>query len=182
MSDKFTTYGLRRAAAAVGAFSIVGLTAMTSVIDWNKSWPLVLFYAVLVLNTYFSVRCFASISHKWELKQEFVDVALVIIYIIMALNFNSVQSFVVVSNLLFIVAILKYILLAETIGYSKLLREKIRVNAFGILYCFLALIGILWGYGRQVVLIWSIGFAIVNVYVLLLKPLYNPINHYENRE
>ena len=37
----FTTYGLRRAVVATGAFSIVGFAALTSIVDWGKSWPLV---------------------------------------------------------------------------------------------------------------------------------------------
>lgn len=177
--DKFTTYGLRRAAAAAGVFSIIGLIALTSVVDWNKSWLLILFYALLVLNTYFSVRCFSSIAPRWEIKQELIDAALAVLYVMMVLNFNFAFNFVAISTLLFMVAVIKYVLLAEIIGYSKLLRRKIFTNTLGILLCFLTLIGILWGYGSQALPIWVAAFALTNIYLLLLKPLYNPKDHYE---
>jgi len=180
MSDKFTSYARSRATAAAGTFSAVGLLAPISIIDWNRSWPLILFYVTLVLNTYFSVRCFSSISPKWELRQELIDAILAVLYIMLALNFNIVRNFIVIATLLFVITVLKYILLAETVGYSKLIHRKIRLNTLGTLYCFLALIGILWGYGRQVSIIWAVGFVLANIYVLWWEPHYDPKHHYEN--
>lgn len=183
MSDKLiTSYARNRAMAAAGTFAIFGLIALSSIIDWNKSWPLVVFYAALLTNTYFSVRSFASITPKEHLGQRLIDAVLVVCMLLLVLNFNSILNFTILATLLFIIATLKYVFLTQLAGYSKLLYMKIRIDTLGILLCFLAVIGTLWGYGRQVSIIWSTVFVLANVYVLWWEPHYRLENHYENRE
>ncbi len=182
MSDKFTTYARNRALAVTAVFGAIALISLSSVVDWGRSWPLVLFYGTILLNTYFSVRSFASITPKEHLGQQIIDAVLVLCLFLMVMNFNSVLNFIIWTTLLFIVATLKYIFLARLAGYSKLLYMKIRIDALGILFCFLALLGTLWGYGRQVSAIWAVVFVLANIYVLKLNPHYLLENHYENKK
>jgi len=161
-------------------FGVIALISLNSIVDWTRSWPLVVFYTVLLINTYFSIRSFASITPKEHLGQKLIDAALVACMLLMVLNFNSIINFTLIATLLFIVATLKYVFLARLAGYSKLLYMKIRIDTLGILFCFLAAVGTLWGYGKQVSMIWSLGFILANVYVLWLKPHYDLENHYEN--
>ena len=86
------------------------------------------------------------------------------------------------ATLLFIVATLKYVLLTRLAGYSKLLYMKIRIDALGILFCFLAVIGTVLGYGQQTSVIWSVVFVLANFYVLWWKPHYRLENHYDNNK
>lgn len=179
MSDKFTNYARNRAAIATFFFGVIALASLNSIDNWQKSWPLVVFYAVLILNTYFSVRTFASITPKENLGQHLIDLILAACLVLIALNFNSILNFIILTMLLFIVATLKYIYLTQLVGYSKLLYMKIRIDTLGILFCFLAVIGTMWGYGRQVSIIWLITFVLANVYVLWGNPHYHPEMHYE---
>jgi hypothetical protein len=174
----FTNYARNRAIAVTVAFGAIALISLNSIIDWSRSWPLIVFYVTLLTNTYFSVRSFASITPKEHLGQQFIDVMLVICMFLMVLNFNSILNFTILATLLFIVATLKYIFLTQLAGYSKLLYMKIRIDTLGILFCFLAVIGTLWGYGRQISVAWSAVFILANLYVLWLKPHYLLENHF----
>ncbi|HUX35800.1 MAG TPA: hypothetical protein VMV71_02070 [Candidatus Paceibacterota bacterium] len=176
----FTSYARSRAIAAAIFLGTAGIISLGSIIDWSRSWPLILFYATLLTNTYFSIRSFASITPE-NTTQKLIDVALVVFMFLMVFNFNSVLNFAMLATLLFIIATLKYIFLIKLAGYSKLLYMKIRIDTLGILFCFMAVIGTLWGYGRQTSIIWAIAFALANVYVLRLEPHYRLENHYESR-
>lgn len=140
-----------------------------------------LFYAALLTNTYFSIRSFASITPKENFGQKLIDAALVACMLLMVLNFNSILNFTILATLLFIIATLKYVFLTRLSGYSKLLYMKIRIDTLGILFCFAAVIGTLWGYARQTSITWSIVFILANIYVLRLEPHYDLKNHYESR-
>lgn len=176
----FTSYARNRAAAATVFFGVIALISLGSIVDWSKSWPLVVFYAILLINTYFSIRTFASITPEENLGQKLIDAALVACMLLMVFNFNSILNFILITTLLFIIATLKYIFLTQLAGYSKLLYMKIRIDTLGILFCFLAVVGTLWGYGRQVSVIWAFGFVLANIYVLWWEPHYDPKHHYEN--
>lgn len=181
MSDRITSYARKRTTAVTIVFGIVAIISMNLIIDWTVSWPLVVFYATLLTNTYFSVRSFASITPREHLGQQLIDATLAACMFLMALSFNSVLNFTILATLLFIVATLKYVFLTQLAGYSKLLYMKIRIDALGILFCFLAVLGVLFGYGSQTSIIWSAVFVLANFYVLWWKPHYRLETHYENR-
>lgn len=182
MSDKNIIYARRRAATVTVVFGIIALISLNSIIDWAESWTLVVFYATLLTNTYFSVRSFASITPKKHLGQQLIDAALAACMFFMVLSFNSILNFTILATLLFIIATLKYVLLTNLAGYSKLLYMKIRIDTLGALFCFIAVLGTLFGYGSQVSIIWAIVFVLANFYVLWLEPHYRLENHYENRK
>ncbi len=179
--DKNTIYARRRAAAVTIVFGIISLISLNSIVDWTESWPLVVFYATLLTNTYFSVRSFASITPKEHLGQQLIDTALIAFMFLMVLNFNSILNFTILATLLFIIATLKYVFLTQLAGYSKLLYMKIRIDTLGILFCFLAVLGTLFGYGSQTSITWAVVFVLANFYVLWWEPHYRLEAHYENQ-
>ncbi len=184
MSDKdqlgyVTPYARQRASAVCVAFGLWGVLALTMIIDWRRSWPLVVFYAALLVNSYFSVRTFASITPRNHIGQQFLDILLAFCLALLPMNYNFVQNFVLVTTALFIIATLKYIFLLPLAGFSKLLYRKIRIDAIGILFCFLAIVGILWGYGRWATQIWAVIFVLANFYVLYWEPHYSLDLHYD---
>ncbi|MBI4085316.1 MAG: hypothetical protein HY432_02300 [Candidatus Liptonbacteria bacterium] len=174
----FTPYARRRAAAVTAAFAIIFLVSLNYVADWEKSWPLVIFYATLLTNTYFSVRSFASITPKEHPGQQLVDAALGACMLLLTFNLNSVLNFTIISTLLFIIATLKYVFLTRLAGYSKLLYMKIRIDGLGTLFCFAAVIGVLWGYDYWTSVIWAVAFVLANFYVLWWKPHYRLEHHF----
>lgn len=180
MSDKSTSYARNRAIATTAFFGAAMLIALSSITSWEKSWALVLFYVVLLANTYLSIRCFASITPKNHAGQQTIDILLAFCMLLLVFNFNSVINFMIISTMLFIIATIKYIGLVSLSGYSKLLHMKIRIDALGTLYCFAAVLGTLQGYGKITSAIWAVGFVLANIYVLWHEPHYNLENHHEN--
>ncbi len=179
MSDRPTNYARNRAAAVTIVFGVIALISLNSIVDWVESWPLVVFYATLLTNTFFSVRSFASITPREHLGQQLIDAALAACMFLLVLNFNSILNFTILATLLFIIATLKYVFLTQLAGYSKLLYMKIRIDALGILFCFLAVLGTLSGYGSQTSIIWSAVFILANFYVLWWEPHYCLETHYD---
>ncbi len=180
-SDKtFTAHARRRALATVVVFGLWGVGAAYFILDWQTAWPLVLFYALLILNSYYSVRAFASITPREHLGQQGMDILLCLWLALLPLNFNTPLNFVLLMSMLFVTATLKYVLLLPVAGYSRLLYAKIRVDTLGILLCFLALLGILWGYAFWTTVLWSLIFFISNIYVLWWEPHYHLSLHYES--
>lgn len=179
MSASPTPYARQKAFAVSLAFLAWALLNLPFVLDWKKSWPLMVFYGALILNSYFSIRTFTTITPPGHKGQWFLDAFLVLCLGLMPLNFNFPLNFVVLNTALFIIATLKYIFLLPLTGFSRLLYRKIRIDTLGILLCFLALIGVLWGYGRFTYAVWAIIFVLTNVYVLYLEPLYSLEHHYE---
>lgn len=178
--NSFTARAKKRALGTALGFSVLALWAVFYVHDWHNSWPLVLFYALLIFNTYFSVKTFASITPHENLLQHAIDMLLGLCLFVIPFQFNSPLHFALWMTLLFIVAALKYILLIPIAGYSRLLYIKIRIDSLGVLMCFLGLWGILSGYAYISTVIWVAIFFLANLYVLWLKPHYGLHLHQES--
>jgi len=179
-AKSFTSRAKMRALGTVLGFSLLAIAAMFFVRDWHNSWPLVSFYALLLLNTYFSIRTFASITPENNLLQHFIDMTLGLCLFILPFQFNLPLNFTLWMTLLFVLAALKYILLIPIAGYSRLLFMKIRVDSLGVLLCLLALWGILLGYVYISTVLWAIIFFLANIHVLWIKPHYGLNLHQES--
>ena len=155
----------------------VGFTAFGVLFAWLRvtnlaaSAPLLLFFAVLIVNTVFSVRHFDRVIPRDHL-QTVIDYALIALYILLASQLHSPRSFTMVATLLFATATMKYVLLTGRVPWTRLLRRKIRIDAIGTLGCALALAGVLAGHAA--IATWSLALVMLvgNVYLLVLKPLY----------
>ncbi len=166
-------YAQRKAMVSTALFILVGLVSIWQMSFWAASMPLIIFYFTLIVNTYFSIRCFADLVPRGNLPQQLIDLVLGAIYIILAFNLSNQLTFILAATLLFAVATLKYILLFPLIGYSAFLQRKIFIDCLGIIACALALGAVLLSYGLLVSWLWAIIFIIANIYLLFIKPMYN---------
>ena len=173
ISANHTAYARKRAVLAAAGFALWGaLGAWFFIIQWHQSWPLVLFYIILVLNTFFSVRTFASITPPQHIGQQLWDGLLVIFFLAMPLQFHSPLSFTLLATGLFIISVFKYVSLFPVVGFSPLLYAKIRINTLGVLLCVAAVIGVLSGHPLWSSILWTGIFLFANVYILWWQPLY----------
>ncbi len=133
--------------------------------------PLVLYYVVLVTNTFFSVRTFSAITPNNPIQLTF-DVLLVFVYLWLAASFASVVMFSWASLGLFLIAVAKYVHLSGIIPPPPLLQKKIRINALSALLCASALVASALGF--DYIAAWGLFllFALANIYLLLINPMY----------
>ncbi len=169
----YSQYALRKSFIVTTFFILAGALAIWRLALWAVSLPLLIFYIILVINTYFCIRCFADLVPRRNLTQQLIDLVLGAIYLILAASLNNQLLFIYTATILFAVATLKYVLLLSPLGYSAFLKRKIFIDNLGIIACILALGGTLLGYGSLASWLWVVIFVIANVYLLFIKPMYN---------
>ncbi len=153
-----------------GVAGILGTIFLVS--DWIQSLPLVIFYAILTINTYFSIELFSGIVPPTDSFQKNLDALLFLCYLVLAWNLNSPLFFTLTTLILFIVAPTKYTALLYTLPYPKLLKRKILIDLCGTMLSALTLIGIFLGHARASVWIFCAIFALANFIFLVIKPMY----------
>ena len=172
MSSAITSSATRRALAATSFFLLCGAWFAATVSDRVRSAPLVAFYGILLVNTFFSIRCFASIPETGGWEQRAVDLALVVCYAGLAASFREEGRFMILATLLFASATLKYAMLLDRPPYPALLARKIRLDTLGTIACAGTLIAVLRGHAPEACWIFAGLNVVANVYVLWLRPLY----------
>ncbi len=153
-------------------FLIAGaLFALIRITDLGQSLPMLIVYAVLLVNTFFSVRIFSAITPPSSI-QKTCDAGLFFIYLLTAWEFGSPKGFAFAFLLLFIVACVKYSFLLYETSHPKLIKRKILVDLSGALAGALTLCGIMAGY--QYASLWSLAivFSFANVFLFFVQPLY----------
>ena len=166
------TYANKKATlASLAFFAIFVWAAKYIVVDWELSLPLAIFYVILILNTYFSVKLFSGITPKDNILQNIIDIILGTFYVLMLLNLNSPVSFYFLTLALFIFACMKYTFLLGVIDYPALLKRKIFVDLLGVLGCVIILALAVFNYSFAGWL-FAGGFFIANIFVLWLWPIY----------
>lgn len=171
----FTPSATRLAACATVGFTAAAVAgSLVTVGDWAASWPLLGFYTLLLINTFFSIRCFSSIAPRQAVAQIVTDCALVALYVYLAFQFANVTRFLWVSVVLFLVAILRHALMLQTPNYVKLLTRKMLLNLLAAAGCGAALVGVAVGLPQSLVW-WLGGFLLANIYILLMSKMYYPI-------
>ena len=164
--------GTIKAIAACAAFTIAGVIGFVFFSHTNETFLLVGYYAVIVLNTFFSIRAFAPITPK-NVSQALFDAVLVLIYIALALSFRSIIQFSVVSWGLFVFANFKYMHLEALVPQQKeFLQHKMRINWLGAFLSAIAFALALLGF--PLLAAWSLFviFAIAQFYLLIIDPMY----------
>lgn len=134
----------------------------------------VLFHANLLLNTYFSIKCFGRLTPVNAAWQKTVDIILVLIYSILPFCFGFASLYILLIMLLFAIATMKYALLIGAISDTKLVRRKIIIDVSGILWNFFVfLIGSLGLLPIDLLLwIWVLVFTGTNIFLLKVRPMY----------
>lgn len=161
-----------RAAVATLLFAAAGLCSMlfqggTSV----YRLPHVIFYAVLTLNTYYSIRFYSAFTPN-SLFQGGIDFLLVVAYIALALSIGQPLAFSLCALLVFMLAPAKYAHMLGRTPHDGTLRRKIRIDLLGTLLCSGAVALTL--YGLPLPAAWLLAglFTIANVYLLWVRPMY----------
>lgn len=163
----------KRAITATIIFSAFGLAVMFLFpLHWNTAWPLVLFYAIMVWNTYYSVDYFSRVIPINPPLQVLVDSVLFLLYFLAALSFLNTYLFILTLGLIFAVATVKYALALNVVEHPRKLFRKIVVDTMGMLMVTCALIGAALGYDRITAIALVVVFGIANIYVIYIKPLY----------
>lgn len=134
--------------------------------------PLAVFYFLLVVNTFFSVRFFSSLI-ALDAGQHIIDAILLVFYVLIAFSMDNGIAFFFFTLCLFLIASLKYILLLKHAVHAKILWRKIRINLTGAAGCGIAMSGVLLGHPLESAWTMAVAFGIANVYLLLIKPMYH---------
>ncbi len=157
---------------ATGVFAITGLWGLLFYATVSDTlWAHVMFYTVLTINSFFSVRLFSRIQPA-HVSQYVMDAALVAVYFALAFSIGRPLLFAFFALAVFIVATPKYALMLGKIPHNDLLRRKILIDLTGIAFCALVLAGTLIGYEIESAWTLAIGFTLANVYLLLIRPMY----------
>lgn len=146
----------------------------------NEAFALLVYYIVLVINTFFSIRTFSDITPR-NTVQTLFDGVLLVLYCALALSFGSVAVFAGVSAVLFAIAIAKYAHAGNAVAHRALLYRKMTLNALAGLLSLLTLSIALFGYPRIGAWVLGVVFALANIYVLAIKPMYR-LDQRENAE
>jgi hypothetical protein len=157
----------------VFVFGLVGIISYVSIRPLtDDSLPLFLFYIILLINTYFSVKFFTELIPDSSLFQRFIDTILVLAYVNVAFSMGSIVLFEFALVLLFIVASAKYTFLLGEIPHNKLLRKKILIDLLGAGFAALSLGGALFWDAHLSAWVFTILFALANIFFLAIKPMY----------
>lgn len=164
---------IHRASLAAVIFAIAGVANFISGHVWQEPVGIALFafYALLILNTFFSIRFFSSLVPSDD-TQKIVDSILFLVYIALAFSMDNEIVFLIIVTSLFLVASLKYVLLLKHTAYRKVLSRKIRLNLIGATACGAAIVGSLLGHTLESAWVLSVVFGLANVYLLFIRPMY----------
>ena len=161
-----------KAALATLLFSGVGLITVLFYIPLTAvALPNAIFYVVLTINSYFSIKLYASIQPT-DAAQRFFDSLLVVIYLALAFAIGHAAVFSSFALLVFVVATPKYALMLGKIPYGPLLRRKILIDLSGVTFTAAVFLGTLAGFPLESAWFLAIGFALANIYHLIIHPMY----------
>jgi hypothetical protein len=161
-----------RALAATILFSITGCWALLfHTIPWEFVIPNGIFYAVLTINTYFSIRFYSAFTPD-EPFQTFIDLLLAASYIGLALTIGIPVAFAFFALLIFVVAPAKYAHMLGKTPHDKTLRRKILIDLLGTFTCAFVLGLSLIGLELKAAWILAVLFTLANIYLLAIKPMY----------
>ena len=134
-----------------------------------------IFFATLVVNTYYSIKFFSQLFPRLRYEDSCVDVALVALYAGLAWALSSVFLFEVIGLAIFLVAIGKYALLREQGAHGAVLQRKMQINSLGVALFASCLLITLAGF--EAISAWALAalFFAANVYLLLLNPMYRTV-------
>src|SRR3989344_5835049 len=154
------------------SFSILGIASLLfSAPSSELVVPHVLFYAVLTVNSYFSVRLFSSIQPS-TISQSVADTILVLMYIALAFSIRHPLAFAFFALSVFVAAIPKYALMLEVVPQRMLLKRKIFIDCMGTALCTAVLGGTVLGFELESAWTLAAIFTFANVYLLFIRPMY----------
>lgn len=161
-----------KAWVATLAFSLAGITSLFFAAPISSYLlPHGIFYAVLVINTFLSIRFFSALAPENH-SQMAIDIVLVLLYLALAFSIGRPLTFAFFALCLFIAASSKYPLLLLVILQTDVLKRKILIDLMGTAACAAILAATILGYAFEAAWAAAIGFTFANVYLLRVKPMY----------
>ncbi len=161
-----------KAWVATGVFLLAGLLSLfffTSVSPYL--FPHTIFYAVLVVNTFFSIKFFSRIAPE-NASQIAIDGVLILLYFALAFSLGQPILFAFFALCLFIAASTKYPLLLLVIPQTDVLKRKILIDLMGTAVCAAVLGATIIGYSFEGAWAFALIFALANIHFLLIRPMY----------
>jgi hypothetical protein len=177
-SDPNYWHPTHKALLAALIFTVLGVGGFLYTASGSISLPLALFYAVLTINSYFSVIFFATFISPDDALQRVADVILVVSYGVLSFTFGDVEQFAFCALALFLFTMMKYTLLLTKSPHVHVLRRKITINIFGSLLCLVALGIAFTGHGAPAAWTLALVFSLANIYFLCIRPMYSYAPHY----
>ncbi|MDZ4227337.1 MAG: hypothetical protein U1D26_02550 [Patescibacteria group bacterium] len=161
-----------RAFSATGVFAIAGILGFLYAPSTHFVWPDALFYAIILINTFFSIRFFTRITPPSR-AQNLIDAALVVSYLALAFSLGHEWAFIFFALVVFIMAPIKYVLMLGVVPMESLLKKKLLIDLAGTVMCAAALIGaVLLDYPLTSAWAMAIIFTLANIYLLAIRPMY----------
>lgn len=172
-SDLYAAGAIRRAAAFTGACVLLTIVvAFLAPVPLGYLLPCLFVEMVILINTYPSVRLFATITPPEDRVQGWVDAVVAVFYILMMLSLGRPVLFALATAAMFTLALLKYVLLLGQVPYLRLLRHKMLVEFLGIFGGIAAAAGCLWWRADASLWLWALGFGLAQIDIFFLHPLY----------
>lgn len=161
-----------KALVATGVFSLAGVISLFMYAPTpSYLLPHLIFYGVLVINTFFSIRFFSRIAPE-NTSQIAIDTILVSLYLALAFSMGRPTQFAFFALCLFIAASTKYPLLLLVISQTNVLKRKILIDLMGTATCAAVLGATVIGYSFEAAWAAAVAFTFANVYFLLIRPMY----------
>lgn len=139
--------------------------------DWAARAPVALFYATLVVNTWFSIRFFSRLPPT-DRDESLIDGILTVLYLALAFAIGRTIPFLAIATLLFVAAVSKYALLRGVVPFPRTLRRKMFIDFLGVLLCLAALLGAVAGFEMESAWALALAFLAANIFLLLVRPMY----------
>ena len=156
----------------IGLFGLATFMAASGAGDPFLKTTLFVFYCLLIVSTFFSVRFFMQITPLRDWRQQLMNVLLLAIFVLLATRFDDPLTFIILVALLFSLATVKYILLAWVIEDELALSQKILVDSLGTAVSILVILGVAAGYEVLAIFGGGIIFLLANIYIIVIKPIY----------
>lgn len=159
---------------AITVFSCAALISFVSHLgSLSVTLPLFIFYVLFLINSYISIKLFFGIIPPRMKSQTYIDLFLAVVYIALAWNFANPTLFAFLLVLFFLFGSMKYVFLIHTItNHPTLIRRKIIANILASTLGLLTLGGILLGYEQASMWGLVIVFALANIFIFFISPLY----------
>jgi hypothetical protein len=161
-------------AIAITAIAVIAGAVSIAIfpIDWTACWPLILVYAAILINTYFSVSYFSKIIPADVPSQRMIDAALVVLYLALAATLGDALRFMATLTVYFAIATLKYAVALPIVARPALLYRKIKMDGLGTAGAALALCGAIFSNAFAATALWAVVFSVATAHVFFIKPLY----------
>lgn len=171
MSDIVLTPGKKAWTACSLFAAMLAFGALAMKPSWPGVLPILIFYVLLIINTYFSVKLFAEVIPDLP-SQRAIDAILVVFYGVMAFSIGNAALFGFFLAVFFTIATMKYVLVLGIVSQPRLLKRKITADCLGILLGLAVVGGIM--AGHETFSVWGLAiiFSVANVCMFFVWPLY----------